>query len=118
MLKKADRLKIEKLMKAEIASLQEQLNSIEIQPSSNSGDSADMSASLYDEHAAILMKERLSKKIHEYKQALARINDLDFGICEETGEPIEVKRLLMVPTTRLSIEAQQRLESEKRNFYR
>jgi len=118
MLKKADRLKIEKLMKAEIASLQAQLNGIEIQPSSNSGDSADMSASLCDEYASIVMKERLAKRIQEYTQALLRINDPDFGICMETGEPIDVKRLLIVPTTRLSFEAQQRLEDEKRNFYR
>lgn len=116
MLKKADRKKIEKLMRQEMALLEEQLRKIEITPSSNSGDSADMSSQLSDEHTSLLMKERLTKKIYDYQTALARINDPDFGICEDTGEPIEVKRLLLVPTTRLSVEAAQRREFLKKSF--
>jgi DnaK suppressor protein len=45
-----------------------------------------------------------------------RIESGEYGYCEETGEPIGLKRLLARPTATLSIEAQQRRELRQRQF--
>ena len=57
------------------------------------------------------------KKALEYElvDALKRMSDGSYGICEETEEPIGYKRLSAQPWTRLSIEAQQDLETRRRN---
>jgi DnaK suppressor protein len=51
----------------------------------------------------------------EVREALKRIDEGTYGICEETGEPIGYKRLLAQPWTRLSLEAQQELEMRRKN---
>ena len=51
----------------------------------------------------------------EVMEALKRIDDGVYGVCEETEEPIGYKRLFASPWTRLSIEAQQELETRKKN---
>ena len=50
------------------------------------------------------------------KAALKRIEDGDYGWCEETGEPIGVARLIARPTATLSLEAQQRREIKQKMF--
>jgi DnaK suppressor protein len=45
-----------------------------------------------------------------FQQALARVDDGSYGWCDETGEPISLQRLLLSPTTALSVEAKQRRE--------
>ena len=54
---------------------------------------------------------QLLRKIDE---ALARIEDGRYGYCEETGEPIGLKRLLARPTATLTLEAQERQEKRER----
>jgi DnaK suppressor protein len=54
---------------------------------------------------------KLLKKINE---AIGRIDNGTYGYCEETGEPIGVKRLEARPIATLSIEAQERHEREER----
>lgn len=51
----------------------------------------------------------------EVREALKRIDEGTYGICEETGEPIGYKRLSAQPWTRLSLEAQQELEMRRKN---
>ena len=58
-------------------------------------------------------ERKLEKKIHA---ALQRILDGAYGYCEETGEPIGLKRLIARPTATLSIEAQERHERRERQF--
>lgn len=58
-------------------------------------------------------ERKLQKKINA---ALRRIDDGEYGFCEETGEPIGLPRLLARPTTTLSLEAQERHEQRERQF--
>ena len=51
----------------------------------------------------------------EVTEALGRIDDKTYGVCEETEEPVGFKRLSAQPWTRLSLEAQQDLEQRQRN---
>ncbi len=50
------------------------------------------------------------------QQALARIENNDYGWCEETGDPIGIPRLLARPTATLSLEAQQRRELKQKMY--
>ena len=62
-------------------------------------------------------RERQRKLIAKINAALQRIEDGTYGYCEETGEPITLKRLEARPIATLSIEAQERHERRER-FYR
>ena len=74
-------------------------------------------ATIEEEHALELRtRDRERKLIKKVQQALARIDSGEYGYCEETGEPIGLKRLLARPTATLSIEAQQRRELRQRQF--
>jgi DnaK suppressor protein len=50
----------------------------------------------------------------EIENALQRIKDGTYGYCETTGEPIGVKRLLLVPTARYTIKVQEKIEQENK----
>jgi DnaK suppressor protein len=74
-------------------------------------------ATIEEEHALELRtRDRERKLIKKVQQALMRIESGEYGYCEETGEPIGLKRLLARPTATLSIEAQQRRELRQRQF--
>jgi DnaK suppressor protein len=53
--------------------------------------------------------------LFEVQEALKRLSDGSYGVCEETEEPIGFKRLAAQPWTRLSLEAQQDLEQRRKN---
>lgn len=55
-------------------------------------------------------RNRYLKLIPKIDAALRRINEGEYGYCDETGEPIGIRRLLARPTATLSIEAQERHE--------
>ena len=59
-------------------------------------------------------RDRARKLIGKIDQALARIDNGSYGYCEETGEPIGLKRLEARPIATLSIEAQERHERMER----
>ncbi|MGC9269464.1 RNA polymerase-binding protein DksA [Acidiphilium sp.] len=59
-------------------------------------------------------RDRARKLIGKIDQALARIEAGTYGFCEETGEPIGLKRLMARPIATLSIEAQERHERQER----
>ena len=46
--------------------------------------------------------------------ALRRIDEGEFGYCQDTGEPISLRRLVARPTTTLSLEAQERHERREK----
>ena len=60
------------------------------------------------------IRDRERKMLPRVDAALRRIDEGRFGFCEETGEPIGLRRLLARPTTVYSIEAQERHESRQR----
>lgn len=62
-------------------------------------------------------RERERKHLKTIQSALHRIEQGIYGYCEETGEPIGLPRLLVRPTTRLCLEAQERHELRERQFH-
>ena len=58
----------------------------------------------------------IRKLVNKIDQALKKIKDGTYGFCEETGEPIGLKRLIARPIATLSIEAQERHEKEEKIF--
>ena len=74
------------------------------------GDRADQSSAETDRDFLALNRERTRILLGEVDQALTRIEDGTYGICEDTGFPIGLKRLEAQPTAILSIEAQERRE--------
>lgn len=74
-------------------------------------------ATIEEEHALELRtRDRERKLMKKIEQSLARIETGDYGFCDETGEPIGLKRLLARPTANLSIEAQQRRELKQKMY--
>ncbi|MBQ9240660.1 MAG: RNA polymerase-binding protein DksA [Duodenibacillus sp.] len=74
-------------------------------------------ATIEEEHALELRtRDRERKLLKKVQAAIKRIDDGEYGWCEETGEPIGVKRLLARPTATLSLEAQQRREIKQKIF--
>ena len=63
-------------------------------------------------------QERLRTQLVEIENALARIENGTFGVCEETEEFIEHDRLRAIPWTRLSIEGAEIRESVNKKFAR
>ena len=59
-------------------------------------------------------RDRQRKLISKIDEALRRVSDGDYGYCEETGEPIGIKRLEARPVATLTIEAQERHERRER----
>lgn len=74
-------------------------------------------ATIEEEHALELRtRDRERKLLKKVQQSLTRIESKDYGWCEETGEPIGVRRLLARPTATLSLEAQERREMRQKMF--
>ena len=59
-------------------------------------------------------RDRERKLINKINEALKRIDDGSYGYCEETGEPIEIKRLEARPVATLSLEAQEMHEKKEK----
>jgi DnaK suppressor protein len=74
-------------------------------------------ATIEEEHALELRtRDRERKLLKKISQSLARIENGEYGYCDETGEPIGLGRLLARPTATLSLEAQQRREMKQKMF--
>ncbi|EXI90304.1 MAG: DnaK suppressor protein [Candidatus Accumulibacter regalis] len=87
-----------------------------LQESEVSADWSDR-ASTEEEHTLELrVRDRERKLLQKIREALRRIDDGNYGWCEETGEPIGIARLLARPTASLCLEAQERREQSKRRF--
>jgi DnaK suppressor protein len=61
-------------------------------------------------------RDRQRKLIAKIDAALQRLEDGTYGYCEETGEPISLRRLEARPIATLSIEAQERHERRERVY--
>ncbi|WP_019937230.1 RNA polymerase-binding protein DksA [Bordetella sp. FB-8] len=74
-------------------------------------------ATIEEEHALELRtRDRERKLLKKVQQAIARIDNGEYGWCEETGEPIGIPRLLARPTATLSLEAQERREMRQKLY--
>jgi DnaK suppressor protein len=84
--------------------------------SAQHADIADRATSETDRALELRARDRQRKLIAKIDAALARIEDGSYGYCEETGEPIGLKRLDARPIATLSLEAQERHERREKVF--
>ena len=82
----------------------------------NHPDIADRASSETDRAIELRARDRQRKLIAKIDEALARIDDGTYGYCEETGEPISIRRLEARPIATLSVEAQERHERRERIY--
>ncbi|MEM8649485.1 MAG: RNA polymerase-binding protein DksA [Pseudomonadota bacterium] len=79
-------------------------------------DAADRASSETDRSIELRARDRQRKLINKIDLALKRIEDGSYGYCEDTGEPIGLKRLEARPIATLSIEAQERHERREKIY--
>jgi DnaK suppressor protein len=82
----------------------------------NHPDLADRASSETDRSIELRARDRQRKLISKIDSALSRINDGSYGYCEETGEPISLRRLDARPIATLTIEAQERHERREKIY--
>ena len=82
----------------------------------NLPDLADRASSETDRAIELRARDRQRKLIAKIDSALSRLDDGTYGYCEETGEPISLKRLDARPIATFSIEAQERHERRERVY--
>jgi DnaK suppressor protein len=84
--------------------------------SENHPDVADRASSETDRSIELRSRDRQRKLIAKIDAALGRLEEGTYGYCEETGEPISVRRLEARPIATLSVEAQERHERRERVY--
>lgn len=80
----------------------------------NIPDVADRASEETDRALELRTRDRQRKVVSKIDSALRRIEDGSYGYCEDTGEPISLKRLDARPIATLSLEAQERHERKER----
>jgi len=80
----------------------------------NIPDIADRASEETDRALELRTRDRQRKLVGKIEQALRRIDEGEYGYCEETGEPISLKRLDARPIATLSLEAQERHERREK----
>ncbi len=79
-------------------------------------DIADRASSETEKALELRTRDRQRKLISKIDSALRRLDTGEYGFCEETGEPIGVRRLDARPIATLSLEAQERHEREEKVY--
>lgn len=92
----------------------ETLNHLQQEGGAQEADLADRATTETDRALELRTRDRERKLIAKIDQALERLAEGLYGYCEETGEPIGVRRLDARPIATLSIEAQERHERQER----
>ena len=82
----------------------------------NHPDIADRASSETDRAIELRARDRQRKLISKINAALSRLDDGSYGFCEETGDPIGLRRLDARPIATLSVEAQERHERRERVY--
>ena len=82
----------------------------------SSADIIDQASSQTEKTVEMRTLNRQIKLLSKIDKAIKRINDNTYGYCEETGEPIGLKRLIARPIATLSIEAQEKHEKNEKIF--
>ena len=83
---------------------------------STSADIVDQASSYTEKNVEMRAINRQIKLISKIDSALKRIKDGTYGFCQETGDPIGLKRLMARPVATLSIAAQEQHEKEEKVF--
>ncbi len=92
------------------------LNLSEVDNEIFSPDIVDQASSQTEKNVEIHTLNRQRKLLSKIDRAIKRISDNTYGYCEETGEPIGVKRLIARPIATLSIEAQEKHEKNEKIY--
>ena len=82
----------------------------------SSPDIVDQASSQTEKTIEMRRLNRQRKLLSKIDKAIKKIQDNTYGYCEETGEPIGVKRLIARPIATLSIEAQEKHEKNEKIF--
>jgi DnaK suppressor protein len=93
----------------------ETIQNLQSEPTPNA-DLADRATTESERQLELRTRDRQRKLIAKIDSALRRLEDGSYGFCEETGEPISLKRLDARPIATLSIEAQERHERRERVY--
>ena len=88
----------------------------EIDGEISSPDIIDQASSQTEKTVEMRTLNRQIKLLSKINKAIKRIDENAYGYCEETGEPIGVKRLIARPIAALSIEAQEKHERDEKIF--
>ena len=81
-----------------------------------SADIVDQASSYTEKTVEMRASNRRRKLINKIDQALKKLKDGTYGYCEDTGEPIGLKRLIARPIATLCIEAQEKHEKEEKIY--
>ncbi len=74
------------------------------------GDFYDHASEDRQRELSLTLSNRERNKLHQIEDALKRIENGEYGFCEVTGEKIGEERLIAMPFTKLSVEAQEEIE--------
>ena len=99
-----------------IRSNNEALYNSSLDDSSSSADIVDQASSYTEKNVEMRAINRQIKLISKIDQAIKKIKDNTYGYCEETGEPIGIKRLIARPIATLCIDAQEKHEKEEKVY--
>ena len=88
----------------------------EVNSEISSADVVDQASSQTDKTVEMRTLNRQIKLLSKIDKALKKIKNDTYGYCEETGEPIGLKRLIARPIATLSIEAQEKHEKNEKIF--
>lgn len=78
-------------------------------------DIADMAADSFSRQVIMELGERERERLREVEAAFKRMKDGNYGVCEETAEPIPFSRLKAIPYARYTVAAQNDIERRKRS---
>ena len=99
-----------------IRSNNEALYNNSLDDNSSSADIVDQASSYTEKNVEMRAINRQIKLISKIEQAIKKIKDNTYGYCEETGEPIGIKRLIARPIAALCIDAQEKHEKEEKVY--
>ena len=88
----------------------------EVDSEISSADIVDQASSQTEKNVEMRTLNRQIKLLSKIDRAIKKINNNTYGYCEETGEPIGLKRLIARPIATLSIEAQEKHEKNEKIF--
>jgi len=88
----------------------------EIDHEISSADVVDQASSQTDKNVEMRNLNRQRKLLSKIDKAIKKIQDNSYGYCDDTGEPIGVKRLIARPIANLSIEAQEKHEKDEKIY--
>ena len=94
----------------------EALYNSSLDDNSTSADIVDQASSYTEKNVEMRAINRQIKLISKIDRALKKIKDGTYGYCEETGEPIGIKRLMARPIATLCIAAQEKHEKEEKVY--